>query len=215
VVKDPNVELRSVSSFHAIHVSSAFEVILTQDDKEAVAVSAGEQEYVSHIQTKVENGVLRIWFDGKSKFFRNPKLKAYISAKNLEEIKASGASDIKIDGQFTFSDLRLELSGASDMNGTIAVKGAFKVDLSGASDLNISGSAEDINIDASGASDVKAFDFKVSTCKVDASGASDVHISVDKELSAKLSGASSLDYKGTPVIRDIITSGASNISHKS
>jgi hypothetical protein len=42
-----------------------------------------------------------------------------------------------------------------------------------------------------------------------------VRITVDKELSARLSGASNVSYKGAALIRDIKTSGASNISRKS
>jgi hypothetical protein len=107
------------------------------------------------------------------------------------------------------------LSGASDLSGELNVSGALDANLSGASDMDITGSAQSVTIDASGASDVKAYDFTTNTCKVDASGASGVRITVDKELSATLSGASSVNYKGAALIRDIKTSGASSVSRKS
>jgi hypothetical protein len=81
--------------------------------------------------------------------------------------------------------------------------------------MDITGSAHSVTINASGASDVKAYNFTTTTCNVDASGASGVRITVDKELSAKLSGASNVSYKGAAMIRDIKTSGASSISRKS
>jgi hypothetical protein len=109
----------------------------------------------------------------------------------------------------------MHLSGATDLSGELIVDGNLEIDLSGASDLTISGSAQNVTIDASGASDVKAYDFTTNTCNVEASGASGVRITVDKELSARLSGASNVSYKGAALIRDIKTSGASNISRKS
>lgn len=215
-VYDANAEVRQVSSFHAVSISSAFDVVITQGAEEALAVSASNKEDIGYIKTSVENGVLKIWQQDDKKWWpKNRKLKAYISVKNLDQIKATGASDIKIEGGLRATNLQLSLAGASDLNGQLVVSGKLDVDLHGASDVTITGSADHIEIDASGASDVKAYEFKVNTCSVDASGASGVTITVDKELSAKLSGASSVNYKGTAVIRDIKTSGASNISRKS
>ena len=216
VINDANAEPRAVSGFHAIHVSNAFTVTVTQSNEEKLVVSANEKEYLADIETKVENGVLYISYNEKRKWWpKNRKLRAYISLVNVNEIKATGASDIKIEGQLKSSSLKLDLRGASDLKGELIVDGSFDAHLSGASDMNISGSANEMKIDASGASDVKAFDFKSTTCVVEASGACSVHITVDKELSARLSGASSVSYKGSALIRDIKTSGASNISRKS
>lgn len=216
VINDANVEVRTVAGFHAIHVSNSFDVILTQGSNESVAVSANNKEDVADIKTSVENGVLQIWFDQKNKWWpKNRKLKAYIAVQNLDEIKGSGASDFKIDGALNTSNLKLNFSGASDLNGKLVVNGKLDIHLSGASDIDINGTANEVTIDASGASDVKAYDFTTTNCTVDASGASSIRITVDKELSAKLSGASSVHYKGSALIRDIKTSGASSISRKS
>src|SRR5438067_2421659 len=124
VVNDVNAESRPVTSFHAIHISSAFSVTITQGNEEALAVSANEKEYIQHIKTVVENGVLKIWFDEKNKWWgKNRKLRAYISVKNIDEIKGSGASDIKIEGQLSASDLKLDLYGAIDIKVSLVVNG--------------------------------------------------------------------------------------------
>jgi len=215
-VYDANAEPRTVGSFHAIQISNAFEVFITQSGDESLAVSASSKEDLQRIETKVEDGVLKIRFDESKKWWGgSKKLKAYIAVKNLDNLRASGACEIKIDGTLRSPSLKLSLAGATDLSGELAIEGDLDANLSGASDMTITGSAQRMTIDASGASDVKAYDFTTNTCTVDASGASGVRITVDKELSAKLSGASSVSYKGAALIRDIKTSGASSISRKS
>ncbi len=216
VINDPNAEVRQVGSFSKIDISSAFQVIITQGNQESVAVSSNIEGDNENIITRVENGELKIGYRNKErKWYKNHNLKAYISVKNLESIEGSGASKINIDGTLAAPRLHIGLSGATDLKGNLAVKEALKLDLSGASDVTLSGAVGSLQIDASGASDVKAFDLTAGDCNIDASGACTIRISVEKELSADLSGASNIQYKGSAMIRNIKTSGASNISRKS
>ncbi|HEX6334197.1 MAG TPA: head GIN domain-containing protein [Flavisolibacter sp.] len=210
VINDPNVEPRSVGTFHAIEISNAFDVYLTQGSEEGLAVSASDKSAIEGIRTEVQNGVLKIWFDSKMKW-QSRKLRAYISVKNLSRISASGANDVHIEGALSVPDLEIHLAGASDFEGTINVKNKLRADLNGACDLKISGSAEQAVITAAGASDVRAFDFRVASCTISATGATDVKVTVERELSAEISGASDVTYKGNAVIKDLKKSGSSSI----
>lgn len=216
VINDPNAEPRNVGSFNKIDISSAFEVIITQGNSEGVVVSSNVEGDNQNIQTSVENGKLKIGYRNPGKkWYRNQNLKAYISVKNLEYLGGSGASKITIDGTLASPNLSIDLSGATDLKGALAVNNQLKLELSGASDVTLTGAVGAIFIHASGASDVKAFELTAGECNIDASGACNVKISVEKEMSADLSGASNVQYKGNAMIRNIKTSGASNISRKS
>lgn len=61
---------------------------------------------------------------------------------------------------------------------------------------------------------MKAYDFVTENCTAHASGASDVNITVNKELNVHASGASDIFYKGTAVIKELHSSGASSVSKK-
>lgn len=214
-INDPNAEVRQVGSFCGLYVSNAFQVTITQSDTEAVVVSASDKEDIQDIVTEVKNGILRISMQSKNSWFpKNRKLRAYVSAKCLESIKASGASNIRIEGDLKVPVLSIGLSGASDMKGRLFVAGDMKINLSGASDLDITGTASHTTLDASGASDMDGYEFSTQTCDAEASGASSIQLTVDREVSARLSGASSMRYKGAAVIKNINTSGASKISRK-
>ena len=91
-INDANAELRKLNgSFHAIKVSHSIDLYLTQGNEEAVAVSASNVEYRNRITTTIENGVLKIWYDDNSKWWKNGnnrKMKAYISFKTLDMLHA-------------------------------------------------------------------------------------------------------------------------------
>jgi hypothetical protein len=214
-INDPNAEVREAKNFHAIRLSSAFDVYITQGNEESVAVSASEAKYKEEIEVKVDGGVLIIGLK-KSNLFKKfndgkMKLKAYISFKDINKLDISGACDVYVQGQVKADNLELVLSGASDLKGEFNVS-KMDIDLNGASDMTIKGETSNLKIEASGASSFKGYDFKTDYCDVNVSGASGVQITVNKELSARASGASDVRYKGDGLIRDIKTSGASSVS---
>src|SRR5688572_19835146 len=212
-INDPNAEVREAKNFHGISISNAFDVYLTQANEEAVAVSAIDSKYRDLITVEVKNGILVIdikkngwkWMKG------NKQLKAYISFKAIDKMDISGASDVYIQGMIKADNLKIDLSGASNLRGKVESK-KINIDLSGASDITLSGSTNNLTVDVSGASKFKGEDLQTDFCDARATGASDIKITVNKELSANASGASDVRYKGAGVIRDIKTSGASSIS---
>jgi hypothetical protein len=212
-VNDPNAEKRDVGSFHGIHLSSAFDVYLSQGNDEAVAVSAADPKWRSRITVEVKNGILHIGYDSEGKWGSgNKKLKAYISFKQIDELYVSGACDVFTSGEIKAGKLDIHLSGASDLKTKVKVDSKLTVDLSGASDITIGGSTIDLSIEASGASSFKGYDLSSDNCDARASGASDIKITVNKQLSAHATGASDVHYKGDGIIRDLRSSGASSVS---
>jgi hypothetical protein len=215
VINDANAQVRSAKDFHAVEVSNAIDLYLSQSGSEAVAVSAKDIKNRDYIMTKVENGVLKIWFEKEGWRWNdgNKKLKAYVSFKTLDRLNASGASDVYVNGAITGDRLELHLSGASDFKGSVKLN-ALSLDQSGASDATINGIVGDLQVDVSGASETKGYELITDNCNAKATGASDISITVNKELNAHASGASSINYKGAGAIRDMHSSGASSVSKK-
>jgi hypothetical protein len=216
LVVDANAEVRNLSGFSGIEISGAIDLYLSQGNTEGVAVSAGTDEIRSRIRTEVRQGILHIYFDGKGlnwKIWGNHKMKAYVTYRTLGKLEASGACNIKTTDPVRQDEFKLELSGASDFTGELAVT-KCRIEASGASDVKLSGKADNLVLDASGACTIKAYDLQTDMCKVDASGASTIRITVNKELSAVASGGSNIFYKGTGLIRDISSSGGASIKRR-
>jgi hypothetical protein len=214
-INDKNAEVRSVTSFIAIKVSGAIDVYLSQGNEEALAVSASEEKYRDLIVTQVDNGVLKISFNGDRKTWNvgNKKLKAYVSFKQLKSLDASGASSLKITDVLNATSLNVKLTGACDMSGEL-VGDDVSIDINGASTVKLTGNVKNLDVSASGASDLKGYDLKVNDCTAKASGASDISITVNQNLSASASGASSIHYKGEGTVKEVRTSGASSVSKR-
>jgi hypothetical protein len=217
VINDPHAQVRAVKGFHAIRISNGIDLYLTQGNEEAVAVSASKEEYRAKIRTEVEDGVLNIYIErenwGFSWSWGSQKLKAYVSFKALEELNASGGSDVFFESVIAVNKLDIHLSGGSDLKGKVDIKN-LSLHQSGGSDVDIAGTVSDLKVDASGGSDLKGYDLVADICNISASGGSDTHITVNKELSANASGGSDIYYKGTGVIKELRSSGSSSVSKK-
>lgn len=216
LVVDADAEARQVAVFSGIEVSGAIDLYLSQGSENAVAISANNPEIRDRIRTEVRDGILHIYFDGKGlnwKRWINHRMKGYITFKKLDRLEATGACNIRAPQVIRQDTLSVEMSGASDFQGEVAI-GGLLLRASGASNFKINGKADRATIEASGACNVKAYDLTTDYCRIDASGASNVHITVNKELSAIASGGSNIYYRGAGLIRDISSSGGATVKRR-
>ncbi|MBZ5857246.1 head GIN domain-containing protein [Flavihumibacter profundi] len=215
VVNDANAVARQVNEFSGVHVSSAIDLYISQGNEIGVAVSSTDTKVRDRIMTEVKDGVLNIWFDGKgwNDWKGNKHMKAYVSVKTLEMIKADGACDVKFMGKVKAERLSIDLSGASDLSGELECNN-LDMDVSGASDTKLSGNVGNVSVKLSGASSIKGWGLVAENCDIDASGASSINVIVNKEMKVKANGASDVNYKGNGVIREMKSSGASSINRK-
>ncbi len=210
-VKDANAVSRQVSSFHAIEISGGIDLYLSQGNAEAVAVTAENKEDRDRIVTEVENGVLKIYFEKKSlgiNWRGGRKMKAYVSAKTIDALSASGGSDVQVDGTLNGSALHVSLSGGADFKGRVTMN-ELAFSASGGSDVSVSGKAGKLNLKASGGSDVHVYDLTSDYCTVSSSGGSDVYVTVNKEIKAEASGGSDVHYKGGAAVTSSKSGGSS------
>jgi hypothetical protein len=237
IVYDENAQQRKVPSFTAISISSAIDLYLTQSDKNEVAVSATNDEIRDHIITEVVGGTLIIRLGDRGSWMSwrkwgNYKTKAYVSIKDINALTASGASNVHLVNTIESPKIRIKLSGASDFKGNIKAgvlmyqltgasdyKGevsanSIDIDGSGASSIELIGNVDDLAIEVSGASSAKLYNLTSKGAILRASGASNIGVTVTEILRASSSGASDINYKGNPNVKESSTSGASSIRRR-
>lgn len=199
----------SFGNFTKVDVSYAFEATILPSDTFFVMLNV-DDNIVKYLDVYKSGDWLVIELDD-DKNYNNVHLYAEIHMPIIQELKASGASDIELTGFSSNHDFDIDLSGASMLSGNIEADDCH-FELSGASVINLSGGCNNLEIEASGASVLHMGNFVCYSGDFHLSGASDATVHVTDFLSATLSGASVLRYYGDPEIENLNISGASVIT---
>ena len=209
-------EIRNVSSFNGIKVSTGIDLYITMGTVEEVKIVA-EDDIIDNLITEVKDGTLRIYMKQSNNWFNwnsgNQTRKAYVTVKELQKIDASSGSDVKSESTLKGEDLKVSVSSGSDVTLDIYYK-SFSLDTSSGSDAKISGKTKNFKAEASSGSDINAQDLESSICRVSVSSGSDASVDVTDELYAKASSGADVRYYGNPQVKDIDESSGGDVSHK-
>ncbi|MEI6751948.1 MAG: DUF2807 domain-containing protein [Paludibacter sp.] len=187
-------EVRTCNPFHAVEISGNIEMTLTKDSVQRVTVSSPD-DFISKVETKVENGVLHIYTHG---ILVNRRVKVSISSDSIKNITAKGACKITSDYQYSVSDLKIELLGASEADLEVNVSGLLDLDTKGASKVELKGICNKLKINGVGASEIEATDLIAKDADIHVSGATHANVFATENLNAEAYGASDIDCKGHP-----------------
>ncbi len=215
-INDANAVKRDVKDFHAIKVSHGIEVLLSEGNEEAVAVSANDTKVRDKIVTEVVNGELRIYvehdFWNEWRNLSKRKLRAYVSFVKLDGVRASSGSTVKVEGTIKASKLNVETSSGASIEGKVEV-GEMSVDQSSGSSIWIAGTVSGKLIaDGSSGSKFHGYGLTVENCEVDLSSGAGVQVTVNKELTVEASSGGYIKYKGNGLIRNVRTSSGGSVS---
>ena len=220
------------SGFTSVQLSNAFQYQITQSDTYSITVSA-YQNMLDHLDIHQSGTTLYVGLKfGLFGFNDNENSSIIIAMPQLNKLDISGACSGSVSGFNTNSDFvadlsgasqlnlditagktTLEASGASDITGNLT-SGETEITLSGASQCKLGGSAGNTTIEASGASSMNSPDFAMQSADVNLDGASNAGVLTDGTLNLDISGFSTLNYYGNPVLGTIDISGASKLNHK-
>lgn len=216
VVHDSHAEARTVTSFHAIEISSGINLTIKQGNDEAVAVSALTPEIRSRIKTKVENGTLKIYFDndGLRGWKNNRELKAYVSFKNIDGLEINSGSFTTIDGELNATNLNVNVSSGAGFEGIVKAT-KLDVDQSSGSRANLKGKVTDLKVSASSGAGFSGYELTSDNCKADASSGGNIEVNVTKELDAQASSGGGIDYKGSVSVTNISKSSGGRVAKHS
>lgn len=174
------VQKREVAQFTSISTEGAFEIQVTCQKQPSLEIEA-DDNIIDLITTDVSNNVLRL--SNSKGYSVSEPVKIKISVPNLEELSVTGAGSIDI----------------KDMNNE-----SFKIDSDGAPSITVAGTTKLINIDASGAGSIDTHKLRASRAVVESNGVSKVELDVKEQLDVKVSGPSTVFYRGDPVVNKTV-----------
>jgi hypothetical protein len=213
--------------FDEVEISSNFQFEISQSSVYRISISTHEN-IIDHLDIVQAGKTLQV--KSKSGSYTNTDVKATIAMPALGRLAISGASRGSAKGFKSNADFQASASGASqvdldieagttifDISGASKISGILKaadtrISISGASRCEVSGTAASTHIDVSGVSHFESPDFQMQNTNITVSGASDAQVYTLGDLSIHATGASKVNYSGSPNLKDIEVSGASKIN---
>ncbi len=230
IVGRGDVETRSFdfTGFTKVEVSFTFDVEVVQSSAFSVNVTTNDNIF-DYLALEKDGDTLKIKLKDGS--YTVASLKAQVAMPDLSGITVTGASKAAVSGFSSNHELRLNASGASNIelssmksgDASIAVEGASRVkgsleaadslfSVEGASNIELTGKSGSLRLIATGASHATLKDFISTSVSVQFSGASSGNVNTSGSLTGSLSGASSLRYFGNPAPIEVSTSGGSSVN---
>ena len=219
------------SDYSRIEIDAGFDVDITRADAYFISITIDKSLY-EYLSVAQRGDTLHVGLKSNYTYTAAAR-QAVIRLPDLRRLELSGGSKAAVTGFSVSHTVDFELSGASGLvlNPMTAGNTAFmlsggsivtgniemdngRFDLSGDSTLELKGMANDIKINASGSSDVLLPEFPVINADIELSGASSAVINVSTVMDINLSGASNLEYIGSPKLGSLRMSGGSVLNQK-
>lgn len=196
----------TISDFERLEIGDAFVIRVEQGNYFSVQVR-GDRRNIDDLEVRKSGNTLVVRYDE----YENRQHETYIDIvmPTLAAATLSGATQSVITGFEEVENFSLSLSGASVAQVDL-IAANLTIVLSGASVADLRGASSTLMAEVSGASTLKAFSFPVQTAEVNVSGASVGKVTVANHLHAIATGASTVLYRGNPVV-DSEASGGSSI----
>lgn len=195
----------TISDFERLEISDAFVIRVEQGNYFSVQVR-GDRRNIDDLEVRKSGNTLVVRYND----YENRQYETYIDIvmPTLVAATLSGATQSVITGFEEVENFSLSLSGASVAQADL-IAANLTIVLSGASVADLRGASSTLTAEVSGASTLKAFSFPVQTAEVNVSGASVGKVTVANHLHAIARGASTVLYRGNPVVESEASGGSS------
>ncbi len=206
IVGEGNVikQKREIQVFDKVFVQGAFEIVLKSAPNNMLEVEA-DSNLLQTITTIVKDSVLDI--STKKTILKSQKLKIFIYAPNINQIKISGAVELLSDSILGYRHLLVDVSGAARVDLNINTS-KFETNVSGGAEIFLNGNSSSFAAILTGAGRINAFDFHTDTSIITLSGIGIVNVKTNKLLDVTISGAGKVVFKGdAQVVKNITGAG--------
>lgn len=195
---DTAVEYRDKPEFSKLHHKCSANVYLTQGDTQMIRVEA-DSAIATRLRTDMVKESLVIWT--QKNIEKAICLNAYITAKNLKLIEASGKGKLENSDTLKADTLTLVTKFFGGMKLNVECN-HLVMDISGSMPVVISGKARTCEIKHTSTPLLDASQLETEKCSISITQSGVVKIRVKNEIVARISGTGGIYYLGNPGIVD-------------
>jgi len=202
-------DLRQLQPFHGIELSGSSEVRVTFGSKEEARLE-GSSEDIQLLETKVENGILKIRSKKNGWNWKSAKVKVYVTAKSINSAVVSGSGNLDLSQSFKTDKLNMVVSGSGSIEAAFEAE-TVNAAISGSGSIKSTGSSKSSNIRVSGSGNFNGKKLISDSTNIQISGSGQANIHAEKSINAQLSGSGGVRYSGNPEVK-VSKSGSGWIS---
>ncbi len=203
-------ETRPVSNFDRVVLNGVGDVVVTQGDRESLEIEA-EDNVISNITTKVDNGTLHIGFDRKT-IIPTKSVRFRLTMRTIRGLDTKGVSNIESE-KIDTDQIELGISGTGNIDIENLTAKSVTVNVSGAGNLIAAGQVDNQKVTLSGAGNYDGEDLESSNAEITITGLGKVAVWATNNLQVTISGTGGVDYYGNPQVTQQI-SGLGRLNHK-
>ncbi|MDR1887537.1 MAG: DUF2807 domain-containing protein [Prevotellaceae bacterium] len=193
--------------FSGVGVQDGFELYLTAGNPAKIRIESDEN-VINHVKYEVKNGILYFYKEPKKEFSSEVSVKIYVTKDSLDALIAS-SSKVQITDTLRTKAITIVLSNKSALTGRLECTGIQSA-ING-STVELEGISDTLRMNIDGGSTVKLSALTSNNADVNISGSSAAEITVNRELEVNARERSRLHYKGTAVIRSLVSDDDSEI----
>lgn len=209
-VSAQKTENRNVKGFTSVDVAEGISVELTMDKKESVQVIADE-DIIDNVVTELKGDALYIHIKGTNKIFRNKKVVVKVSAIKINSLESSSGSSITSMNLIESDELKMSVSSGASLKISFKAPNA-SCDASSGASAKLKGAAKFFEADASSGSTISASEVKAAKVNADVSSGASIKVHAEEELVAEASSGGSINYSGSPKVKDFDKSSGGSVS---
>jgi hypothetical protein len=192
------IQNRTTTSFTEVQSSGDFKVILKQDSVSKIELY-GEDNILPDVETVVESGKLRIYFEDFNRNYDHNGITITISNPAFKKIDLQGSGKFTSNGIINGDGIHVKMSGSGEINLDMDVN-ILTSELSGSGKMYFSGTATKSDHRISGSGKIGAFSLLSDDVKASISGSGNCEVTAVNFLEAIISGSGVVTYRGQPVV---------------
>ena len=206
-------EERIVANFTEVESSIAGAVYLSEGSVQQVRIES-QQNIIDVVETKVEDGILKLKLRNNTILANNSNLKVYISIPKYRSISLMGSGNVTVENGLNSHDLSLKLTGSGNIDIDRLYGNDLYSQLTGSGNIRIgAGTEESQTVHITGSGDYEAKNMTSKHADVVITGSGNATVKAINSLKAKISGSGNVYYYGNPVV-DVVITGSGNVKHQ-
>lgn len=139
-------EQRKVEAYRAVAITSVAAVYFTQSDVYRLKIE-GDEKLVKATTSKVEDGWLKIGFNGDQKKSKNQKngVTIYLSAPDLKNVEFTGVGSFNCEDVLQLEDVEFRVEGVGSLNVADLRCRMLKIGVSGVGSVDVNTHCDELD----------------------------------------------------------------------